>query len=272
MKLKLLLVDNIHREALEIIKDEVEVVQLWASCPDIVYTGLTSVNTCIPVFCPCTNVDHVKSPKIFYLDDEWKKGEGKKVTSTAEHTWSLILQLAKLKQISLSGKTIGIIGLGRIGSKISDYARVFDMHIIVHDKYRTNIWVNDDFEGYDENSEISTVLSESDIITLHVPLNEETRGMINKEEFAKMKPGALLINTSRAEIVHRQSLINVLFSEKIGGYADDFQDEVLSEWHNVIQTPHIAGNSLEARRATDIYIAKKILKFIKGGQEPNERF
>lgn len=94
-----------------------------------------------------------------------------------------------------------------------------------------------------------------------MPLNESTKGMINKREFDMMKHGTLLINTSRAEIVDKFSLIDNLYSGKLGGYADDFSNY----WHinhdNVIQTPHIGGNCIEAREMTDIYIAKKAVEY-----------
>jgi D-3-phosphoglycerate dehydrogenase len=108
------------------------------------------------------------------------------------------------------------------------------------------------------------LLKESDIITIHVPLNDETKGMIGKSEFDQMKDGALLTNTSRAKIVNEDALVEALNSGKLGGYADDFyMDHVVdvTEHPNVILTNHIAGNCIEAREYTDTYIAYQTLKY-----------
>jgi phosphoglycerate dehydrogenase-like enzyme len=219
--------------------------------PDIIYTGLTPVETTLPVCCPCTGIDHVKSPHIIHLDDAWKRGDGVMVTSTAEHTWSLLMQLAKLKRIQLSSKTIGIIGYGRIGKQVRRYAESFGIYF-----YACDTWTCPE--------DRLRLLKESDIITIHVPLNDETKGMIGKSEFDQMKDGALLTNTSRAKIVNEDALVEALNSGKLGGYADDFyMDHVVdvTEHPNVILTNHIAGNCIEAREYTDTYIAYQTLKY-----------
>jgi len=234
-----------------------------------IYTQLTPVNNNFThqytfkdlkfIATPCTGTDHIQkgNAKIIHLDDDWKANEGREVTSTAEHTWSLILQLAKMKRMQLHNKTIGIIGgLGRIGTCVSDYADAFGMEVIWYDKSGTQIYTLD------------YLLKESDIITLHIPL-QGNEGFIGEKEFAMMKDGELLINTSRQGVVDTDALYKALESDKIGGYADDFVNEVNFSnvfQDKVIQTPHIAGNSLEAREASDLYIAKKIKEYIEGGQ------
>jgi phosphoglycerate dehydrogenase-like enzyme len=239
LKPKLLLLDEPHPRARAIME---EVADIVPSSPDIIYTQLTPVDTKLPVFCPCTGVEHIQSPKIIHLDEQWKKLFGHCVTSTAEHTFSLILQLAKLKRMQLHGKTLGIIGYGRIGQMVANYALAFGMRVIGAD-----------------NGDIQGLLKQSDIITLHVPLNEETKGMIGKKEFELMKDGVLLVNTSRQSIVD----INALNLKRIY-YADDFKNEIDLTKHGAIQTPHIAGNCLEAREMTDLYISQKIKEYING--------
>lgn len=210
------------------------------------------------IACPCTGIDHLPVEycsqygiKIIHLDELWKKTEGLKVTSTAEHTWSLILQLAKLNRMQLSGKTLGIIGYGRIGRIVAKYADAFDMETDICDS---------DYELYQDT--LQETLIESDIITLHVPLNDITRGMIGEKQFAMMKQGTLLVNTSRQSVVNIDELIPCLKSGKIK-YADDFgNDRNLTEY-GVIQTCHISGDTIESRRDTDIYIAQKIVKFVR---------
>jgi phosphoglycerate dehydrogenase-like enzyme len=273
MRPKLLLLDEPHPKAKEIMESVCECViegQRITSPIDFIYTQLTKTTATIPVFCPCTGVDHIQAPEIIHLDDEWKCTEGKAITSTAEHTWSLILQLAKLNRMQLSGKTLGVIGSeGRIGSCISKWGRAFDMNVLCHDLKRKHIYTVlgtycGDRTEREMDKELSQLLQQSDIITLHVPLNNETRCMISKEQFDMMKPGALLVNTSRADIVNIDALYEALYSKKIAGYADDFATGGIETLlNNVIRTPHIAGNCIEAREATDIYIANKIVQYVK---------
>ena len=231
---------------------------------------------------PCTGTDHIVVPdgvKLIHLDDAWKANEGREVTSTAEHTWSLILQLAKMKRMQLNKKHIGIIGFGRVGRMVFEYAKAFSMKISVIDKEN---YVNENLYG------LEYVLQSADIITLHIPL-QNNEGFFGEREFAMMKDGALLINTSRFRIIDAKALFKAI-DNKLGGYADDFKDEYgnmhdtnhpeyftgyfdmtlhpcydFSRKSNIIRTPHIAGNSLEARELTDCFIARKIKEFIEGG-------
>ena len=229
-----------------------------------IYTQLTPITKEImdncgaeTVFCPCTDVSHIQAPKIIHLDELWKSTEGQQITSTAEHTFSLILQLAKMRRMQLKGKVLGIIGCGRIGDMVTEYAGAFNMGVEQYDKSFTLPWAT-----------IERVLRNSDIITLHVPLNDETRGMISTKEFALMKDGALLINTSRQSIVDIAALKKHLIIESYDDthiyYADDFKDEVDLTEYGAIQTPHIAGNTEESRMLTDIYIANKVKEYING--------
>ena len=204
---------------------------------------------------PCTGIDHIdidyckqKNIKIIYLDEYWKANKGQEITSTAEHTWSLILQSAKMNQMQLRGKALGIIGFGRVGRQVFRYAESFGMHIYWTDKN----------QGCSKN----TLLTECDIITLHVPLNDSTRGMIGKEQFNMMKPGALLVNTSRQPVVNIDDLIPFLINKKIY-YADDFKNDIDLVKYGAIQTHHVAGNTVESRMLTDIYIANKVKEYIQ---------
>jgi len=280
MKPKILLLDKPHPKAMEIMESVAYVEEsdkyadnIFTMSPlndyNIVYTQLTPIKINVPVFCPCTRIDHIQAPKIIYLDEHWKAMEGQNITSTAEHTWSLILQLAKINRMQLRGKTLGIIGYGRLGRQVSRYADPFIKNILPFDV----IDFKDIFEGSSgcwhlKNIPLKDVFKCSDIITLHVPLTKETHGMIGRKEFDMMKPGVLLVNTSRSEIVEKIALINALYSKTIGGYADDFLNEFeITGYDNVIQTPSIGGNCLEAREATDIYIAKQVVNMFEEEQQ-----
>jgi phosphoglycerate dehydrogenase-like enzyme len=259
MRPKLLLLDEPCKKAKDILFEVFE-EPLWGDFVDAYWTGLSPIETSKPVFCPCTGIDHVKAKEVIYLDEEWKRGEGTKVTSTAEHTWSLILQLAKMKRMQLSGKTLGIIGYGRIGGQVGKYAKAFDMEIKIADNYR------------DAGGSKRMIYLNADIITLHVPLNESTRGMIGEREFELMKDGALLVNTSRAKVISEDALIDALNSGKLGGYADDFYMDHLvdvTEHPNVILSNHISGNCIEAREATDIYVATKAVEYWRSRTHEN---
>ena len=207
---------------------------------------------------PCTGTDHIVLPKrykLIYLDQDFKCGVGRQITSTAEHTLSLMLQLAKKKKMQLSGKTVGIIGCGRIGSEVSEYCFALGM----------NLKMIDAWDDYFVSRE--TLIKESDVISIHVPLNKDTKGMIGERELSMMKDGVMIINTSRQEVINVSDLLDAInVDKKEIYYADDFKNEYeLSGW-NFLQTPHIGGNCQEARMITDDYIVDKIIEEVKGGK------
>jgi phosphoglycerate dehydrogenase-like enzyme len=290
MRPRILLLDEPHPKARAIMEEVAELITDKANCIGA-FVGLTKFtpdDVPIPVefiACPCTGIDHITSvlnpdkAKIIHLDADWKANEGREVTSTAEHTWSLILQLAKMRRIQLNKKTIGIIGFGRIGKMVMAYADAFKMNIMLHDKTNIDYCFESSGGGcwsFKGNS-LEEVLQASDITTLHIPL-QGNEGFIGEKEFAMMKDGALLANTSRAEIVDEDALNNWLKQNSNNRYADDFyashSHEFLKTWYDydglsdkVILTDHIAGNCFEAREATDIYIANKIKQYIEGGYQ-----
>ncbi len=146
----------------------------------------------------------------------------------------------------LRGKTLGIIGYGKIGREVARMASALEMRVVAYDPYTNN----------DLAVTLDTLLKTSDFITIHVPLTEETKGMIGKNEIRKMKEGAYLINTARGGIIKEKALLNALHEGKLGGAALDvyehqsaFENEVsmkLIENEKVIATPHSIGQSAEA--------------------------
>jgi D-3-phosphoglycerate dehydrogenase len=290
--LKLLLLEPIDEEARELLEangvectmnsnDGFENIDgLFTKLEPIAYEDLGLWNKAKFIATPCTGTDHINVPdnvKLIYLDQEFKDTVGQEITATAEHTWALLLSLIrkipfahnqtdryKFTGTELRGKTIGIIGYGRIGQQIAKYAKAFGMTVIIHDQHQCLLaWGRgEDGSNFKHGREL---LEESDIITLHVPLNDETKGMIGDYEFEIMKDGAVLINTSRGDIVQTLAIIDALCDEKIGGYATDFYNDglyrLVGGLDNFIMTPHIAGNCVESRKATDLYIAKQIIKY-----------
>jgi len=191
--------------------------------------------------------------------------------AVAELTWTLILGLTRrvveadeatrrgaykgwepdiFLGHSLTGKTLGIIGLGRIGTMVAKRALGFGVKV-AYNKRTPDPEIEKElgikFATMDE------LLTASDIISLHVPLTEETRGLVNKEMLAKTKPGAFLINTARGPIVREDDLVESLRNGHLGGVAlDVYENEPnihpeLIGMENVILTPHIASATIEAR-------------------------
>ena len=167
------------------------------------------------------------------------------------------------------GKTLGIVGFGSIGKAVKKAAEGLGMNVLVHTRT-----IRDDgetkFVGLDE------LLTKSDIITLHCPLNEQSADMMNSESFAKMKDGAFFINTSRGGTVDEQALFDALESGKLSGAAVDVlkqepmnKDCVLAKAKNLIITPHTAWAPLTTRRRLLQIVSDNISAFLKG--EPQNK-
>ncbi len=168
--------------------------------------------------------------------------------------------------VELSGKTAGIIGLGRIGRATAGVLKALNMNVIAYNRSQC-----EEGKAVAEYVDLDTVYERSDVILLHCPLTEQTNGMINRNSIAKMKNGVLLINTSRGPLVVEQDLADALNSGKVAGAAVDVlseepasADNPLLHAKNCLITPHIAWASKEARkRILDITI-DNIRGFIDG--------
>jgi D-3-phosphoglycerate dehydrogenase / 2-oxoglutarate reductase len=181
--------------------------------------------------------------------------------AAAELTWALALaamrqipqQMSALKagkwQIgvgnSLRGKTLGIYGYGRIGSVVAGYGKAFGMNVMVWAREASRKWAQSD--GYAVAARKNTLFSESDVISLHMRLVEETRGIVTATDLARMKPTALLVNTSRAQLIERGALVAALKAGRPGMAAVDVYEEEpvldtdypLFAFNDVVCTPHI---------------------------------
>ncbi len=206
--------------------------------------------------------------------------------SAAEHTFALILSIIRnipqadkivktglwgrenLRGIELQGKTIGIIGTGNIGSRVVKIANCFGMKVIAFTKNPSDKRAEKLNVKYVDLNEL---LQKSDIITIHVPLNDETEKILGEKQFLIIKRGALLINTSRGRIIDEKALIKALRDGRIAAAGLDVlekeppdMDNQLLKMDNVLLTPHCASYTDEAlKRCTDICI-KNIEKFVKG--------
>lgn len=205
--------------------------------------------------------------------------------SVADHAWALILALArkitsadasmkagqwegtKFVGMELSGKTIGILGLGAVGQRVAKRARGFDMNILYYDKRRNEALEREIGVNY---VDLEQLLRESDILTIHAALTSETRRMIGIQELRMMKKTALLINTARGEIVDEKALVQALREGWIAGAALDVFEreppEQLLKIGNLVLTPHIASYTIEALRRMDTMVAEDIVKVLAGGK------
>lgn len=169
-------------------------------------------------------------------------------------------------QMELAGKTIGIIGYGRIGQKVGAIAAALGMTVIANDRSHTEGIV-----ACAKMVDLDQLFSESDVISLHCPLFPETKGLINKETIAKMKDGVYIVNDSRGQLINEADLRDALNSGKVGGAAVDVvstepikQDNPLLEAKNMIITPHMAWASREARARLMAIAVENVEKFQAG--------
>lgn len=174
----------------------------------------------------------------------------------------------ELMGTELSGKYLGIVGLGNIGKKLAKHARALNMNIIGYDV----IPIPEDFsrEVGLIKADLDTLISSADYISFHVPFTESTHHLVNSQLLAKMKKNACVINTSRGEIIDENALYDALKEGKIAGAAlDVFESEPatgnkLATLPNVICTPHIGAQTKEAQALAANVIAEKIIMILRG--------
>jgi len=202
-------------------------------------------------------------------------------TSVAEHTFALILSLLrkiveanlsiksgewigiKFVGVELEGKTIGIIGAGAIGKKVAHIAKGFNMNILLYDIIKDeNLEKNLNAKYVD----LKELLMNSDIVSIHVPLNSKTYHMIGEKELRLMKENAILVNTARGPIIDEKALIKALKEGWIAGAALDVfeveppdKDNPLLKMDNVICTPHSASYTIDALRRMDMMVTEDII-------------
>jgi len=183
---------------------------------------------------------------------------------------------SKFMGVQLAGKVLGIIGLGRIGSRVATRCQALGMEVIAYDPYIS--------EEVAERlrvelvAELDELLARSDIVSIHMPLTEETRGLLGEEQFARMKDGARLINCARGAIVDEAALYRALVSGKLAGAAlDVFSEEpprnetlrALLALDNVVATPHIGASTVEAQQDASIQIVRGVLAALHGEGYPH---
>ena len=174
-----------------------------------------------------------------------------------------------IKSAEINEKCIGIVGFGTIGRKVADYSLKNGLNVLAYDPYIKKL--DDNKKNY-KLSSLENVFKDADIISLHLPLTEETKNLINKSSFSKMQKQPIIINTSRGSVVNENDLIDAYDQNLISGFAlDVFENEpvkkdlyerITSEM-NCILTPHISGVTTESNIRVSNFIVKKAIDFFK---------
>ena len=217
---------------------------------------------------------------------------GGNTISTAELTFSMLMALArKIPQAHLSmtqgewdrksfkgtelfGKTLGVLGMGRIGSEVAKRALAFSMKVVAYDPYLTLDRAKE--LGVELVDELNRLFAAADFITVHMPLTDETRGMVNAAAFAKMKDGVRLLNCARGGIINEVDLLAALESGKVAGAALDVyeveplaKDSPFRSNSKVIMTPHLGASTEEAQENVGIEVAEQIIDLLTTGEVRN---
>lgn len=242
-----------------IVRSETQVTdQLLADAPRLVVVGRAGIGV------DNIDVDAATRRGIAVLN-----APGANTVSAAEHAFALLLALQRRipdavrsmreggwerKQFAgseLRGKTLGVVGLGRIGQHVAGIARAFGMQVIAHDPFLPEERAR---ELNVQLQPLDHLLATADVVTLHLPLTEETRDLVNRERLDRMKPGAVLINTARGGLVNETALIEALRAGRLSGAALDVfdpeplpDDSPLRDTPGLILTPHLAASTSEAQ-------------------------
>lgn len=246
---------------------------------------------------PHIDVEYARSKGVYVACLKFAQEFLHTITPTAELTWGLIIALTRNvfpahraclagqwdrrpfgAPAMLSSMRLGIVGLGRLGSMIARYGKAFGMAVSYYDPY-----VDEVPDGVYRFDRLDELVADSDVITIHVPHEQETEGMFNREVFKRFKPGAYLINTARGELVDWEALLEALRSghltgvatdvfegEFVPGFAERFPSHPVLEYArahtNLILTPHIGGSTIDAWRLTEAHAIDMALEFLRDSE------
>ena len=164
-----------------------------------------------------------------------------------------------LRGFELAGRTLGIVGLGRIGSRVAEKARGLGMHVVAHDPYVAG------------TATLETLQASADVVSLHVPVTDDTRNLVDREFLARLKPGAALVNTARGELVDEAALVEALDQGRLRAAALDTlvheppaADDPLLHRDDVLVTPHLGAATEEAAQAMGRIALEELLAVLSG--------
>ncbi|HID73935.1 MAG TPA: hydroxyacid dehydrogenase, partial [Thermoplasmata archaeon] len=172
----------------------------------------------------------------------------------------------ELKGTELHGKTLGLIGVGRIGRAVAERAVAFGMEVIAYDPFLTE----EQIAGcHARKVELDDVIEGADFISLHLPLTPETKGLIGEEELGRMKPTAYLINCSRGGIVDEEALVRAVEAGKIAGagldvYGSEPPEGDILRMPNSVLTPHLGASTVEGQARAGRIVAEQVLMVLRG--------
>ncbi|HVV01916.1 MAG TPA: phosphoglycerate dehydrogenase [Verrucomicrobiae bacterium] len=217
---------------------------------------------------------------------------GGNTITTAELTFTMLLNLARkvpqahasmvagkwdrklFSGVEVCGKTLGVLGMGRIGTEVAKRALAFGMRVLGYDPFLTEARAR--ALGVELVTELDSLYREADFITVHMPVTEQTRGMLNAAAFARMKPKVCIVNCARGEIIVEKDLLAALESGKIGGAAlDVYATEPLPADHpfrkhaGLVLTPHLGASTGEAQEKCGIEVAEVITAYLLTGEVRN---
>ena len=236
------------------------------------------------------DVDYANDHGIAVLSLKGEVAFLRSVTATAEHTWALLLALVRhipfafdhvraggwdrdlFRGRQLRGLRLGVVGLGRVGLQVAAYGCAFGMRVAAYDPYLES-WP----DGIERVDSLHDLAAASDAITLHVPLDPTTQGLVSAAVLAAMTPGAVLVNTSRGAVLDERALLDALHEGRLAGAALDVaigergdlaSSQLLghARTHDtLIVTPHIGGATAETMEATELFMAHKLECFLREG-------
>ena len=255
----------------------------------ITESDIPSDPKCRLIGVPATGLDHVavqalktRGIEVIGLHQCSKSIDG--ISATAEHAVGLLLSLVrriptassdvanrrewnrnKFRGRQLAGRTVGVIGLGRIGAKFARVAQALEMKVIGFDLTPREI------DGVAQMDSMEDLLAISDVVSLHASLNESSNQMISSRELKLCKPGAILVNTARGQLLDTEALVELLKTGHLAGAALDVVDgepnaipnfvyEYAAMNDNLILTPHIGGNTVESVRVADMVLVDEIIR------------
>jgi phosphoglycerate dehydrogenase-like enzyme len=272
-------------EACQAVKDA-SIITTYPLAPRVTRKMLEGAEKLKLVQCTSVGYDHIDLEAATELKILVANNPGWPTTAVAEHTLMLTLMVLRsalytyTKTVQnawepgefprfwndmreLRSKTLGILGLGTIGKEVARLAKALGANVIYNSRRRISE-TNEKSLGIEYRT-FKGLLEESDILSLHVPLTDETRGMIGKDEISKMKDGAFLVNTARKEVVDETAVSEALKSRKLFGFGTDFEpDFPLTGLDFVVMTPHVAGMSSEALTRNSDQVMDNIARFLDG--------
>lgn len=299
MAWRILVTDGLDQEGLQLLRDQAEVIEsetldALSDSNALIVRGRTKVTAdVIEGAGPDLAVIGRAGVGVDNIDLNAAKERGIAVVNApqavtvavAEHTLGLMLSLARhipaadssmrgrkwqkseLKGTELSKKTLGIVGVGQIGSAVAARASAFGMRILGHDPFLSDEELEN--RGVEPTS-FDQLIAKSHYICLHLPLNDETRGLIGSEAMARMRPGTRLISAARGGIIDEQALIEALDADHLAGAAlDVFSSEPPDDWRLqehplVVTSPHIGAQTVEAQSRAGSDIASEVLAALNG--------